>query len=52
MNNYSGCNTPIIESKTLRWAHHVARMKEDMSTFKILTCKATENRPLGRPWHR
>ena len=36
----------------LRWAGHVARMEEDMSTLKILTDKPTEKKPLGRPRHR
>ena len=33
-------------------AGHVARMKEGMSPFKILTRKPTGNRPLGRPRRR
>ena len=39
----------MIKSRRLKWAGHVARMKEDRSAFKILTCKPTEKRPLGRP---
>ena len=27
----------MIKSRKLRWAGHVARMEEGMSTFKILT---------------
>ena len=34
----------VIESRRLRWAGHVARMKEDRSTFKILTGKSTGKR--------
>ena len=37
------------KSRTLRWAGHVARMEEGMSSFKILTGKHTVKRPLGRP---
>ena len=37
----------------LRWAGHVAKMEEGMSSaFKILTGKPTGKRSLGRPWHR
>ena len=39
-------------SRRLRWGGHVARMEEGRSTFKILTCKPTVKRPLGRPRHR
>ena len=38
----------VIKSITLKWVEHVARM-ESRSDFKILTCKHTEKRPLGRP---
>ena len=36
----------------MRWAGHVARMKEGRSAFKILTGKHTGKRPLGRPRRR
>ena len=42
----------MIKSRRLRWADHVARMKESRSAFKILTCKPTGKRSLGRPRHR
>ena len=42
----------VVKSKRLRWAGHVARMEEGRSAFKILTCKPTGKRPLGRPRHR
>ena len=38
----------MIKSRRLRWAGHVARMEDGMSTLKILTGKPTEKRPLGR----
>ena len=41
----------VIKSRSLRWAGHVARMK-DRSGFKILTGKPTGKRPLGRPRRR
>ena len=38
----------MIKPRRLRWAGHVAKMKEGRSAFKILTGK----RPLGRPRSR
>ena len=34
----------VIKSRRLRWARHVARMKEGRSNFKILTGKSTGKR--------
>ena len=42
----------MIKSRRLRWAGHVARMKEGRRAFKILTSKPTGKRPLGRPRRR
>ena len=42
----------VIKSRILRWAGHVARMEEGRGALKILTCKSTGNRPLGRPMRR
>ena len=42
----------VIKSRRLRWAGHVARMKQGRSAFKISTGKPTGKRPLGRPRHR
>jgi hypothetical protein len=39
----------VIKSTRLRWEVHVNRMEEGRSAFKILTCKPTGKRPLGRP---
>ena len=36
----------------VRWAHHVARMEEGRSAFKILKGTPTGKRPLGRISHR
>ena len=41
----------VIKSRRLRWADHVAIMKEG-SAFKILRGKPTGKRPLGKPRHR
>ena len=42
----------VIKSRRLRWAMHVARMKEGRTAFKILTGKPTGKKPLGRPRRR
>ena len=34
----------MFKCSRLKWAEHLARMKESRNVFKILTCK-----PLGRP---
>ena len=36
----------MIKSRRLRWAGHVAKMKEGKSAFKILTGKPLGKRPL------
>ena len=42
----------VIKSRRMRWAGHVARMKEGRSAFKILTGKPTGKIPLARPRRR
>ena len=42
----------VIESRRFRWAGHITRMVEGRSAFKILTCKPTGKRHLGRPRQR
>ena len=44
--------TGSIQPRRLRWAGHVARMKEGRSAFKILTGKPTGKTQLGRPGRR
>ena len=44
----SPCVFRVIQSRRLRWAGYVVRMKEGRSAFKILTGKPT-GKPLGRP---
>ena len=39
----------MIKSRALRWAGHVARMKEGRSSFKIMSGKPTGKRLPGRP---
>ena len=42
----------FIKSRRLKWAGYVAGMAEGRSTFKMLTCKPTGKRSLGRPRRR
>ena len=42
----------VIKSGKLRWADHVARMREGRSAFKILTGRSKGKRPSGRPRRR
>ena len=39
----------VIKSRRLRWAGHVARIKECRSAFKFLTGKPIGKKSLGRP---
>jgi hypothetical protein len=45
---YRSSNIDLI-SRSLRWAGHVDKIELAKSAFKILTCKPTGKRPLGRP---
>jgi hypothetical protein len=38
-----------IKSRRMRWAGHVARMREERTVNKVLVGKPEEKRPLGRP---
>jgi hypothetical protein len=39
----------VVKSRRMRWAGHVARMKEDRGVHRLLVGKPEEKRPLGRP---
>ena len=39
----------VIKSRILRWAGHVARMRESRGAYRILVCKREGKRPLTRP---
>jgi hypothetical protein len=41
-----------IKSRQIRWAGHVARMREERKVYKVLVGKSEGKRPLGRPRHR
>jgi hypothetical protein len=47
---YSSLNIiRMIKSRRLRWAGHVARMREKRNPYRILVGKPEGKRPLGRP---
>jgi hypothetical protein len=42
----------IIRLRRMRWAGHVARMREKRNTHRLLVGKPEGKKPLGRPRHR
>jgi hypothetical protein len=54
----TACNLKIflyfsmIKSRRMRWAGHVARMREKRNAYRILLGKPEGRRPLGRPRRR
>jgi hypothetical protein len=42
----------VIKSRRLRWAGHVARMRETRDAYRALVGKPEGRRPLGRPRRR
>jgi hypothetical protein len=42
----------MIKSRRMRWAGHVARMKEKRNAYRILVGEPEGKRPLGRPRRR
>ena len=42
----------VVKSRRMRWAGHVARMREGRGVNRVLIGKPEGNRPLGRPRHR
>jgi hypothetical protein len=42
----------IIKSKRMRWAGHVARMREKRNVYRLLVGKPEGKRLLGRPRRR
>jgi hypothetical protein len=42
----------IIKSKRMRWAGHVARMREKKNAYRLFVGKPEGNRPLRRPRRR
>jgi hypothetical protein len=42
----------MIKSRRMRWAGHVARMREKRNAYRILVGNPEGRRPLGRPRRR
>jgi hypothetical protein len=42
----------MIKSRRMRWAEHVARMREKRNTYRLLVGKTEGRRPLGIPRRR
>jgi hypothetical protein len=41
-----------VKSRRMRWAGHIARMREERKVYKVLVVKPEGKRPLGRPRRR
>jgi len=51
--SYSSPNiVRVIKSRRMRWARHVARMREERGVYRVLVGKPEGRRPLGRPRRR
>jgi hypothetical protein len=50
------CSSPnivrVIKSRRMRWAGHVARMREGRGVYRVLVGRPEGKRPLGRPRRR
>jgi hypothetical protein len=42
----------MSKSRRMRWARHVARMRDTRNAYRILVGKPEGKRPLGRPTRR
>jgi hypothetical protein len=42
----------MIKSRKLRWAWHIAHIREKMNAYRILVGKSEGKRPLGRTRRR
>jgi len=42
----------VIKSRRMRWARHVAHMRERRGVYRVLVKKAEGKRPLGKPKRR
>jgi hypothetical protein len=42
----------VVKSRRMRWAGHVARLREERGVHRVLVGKPEGKRPLGRPRHR
>jgi hypothetical protein len=46
------CDKNRVKSRRIRWAGHVARVREERKVYKVLMGKPEGKRPLGRPRRR
>ena len=52
-NLYSSLNNVrVVKSRIMRWAGHVARMREGRGVYRVFVGKLEGKRPLGRPRRR
>jgi len=42
----------VMKSRRMRWAGHVACVREGRGVYRVLVGKPEGKRPLGRPRHR
>jgi len=42
----------VVKSRRMRWAGHVALMRQGSGLYRVLAGKPGEKRPLGRPRRR
>jgi len=49
---YSSLNIVRVIKYRMRWAGHVARMREERGVYRVLVGKPGGKRPLGRPRRR
>ena len=49
---FSSSTVRVIKSRRMRWAGHVARMREGRGVYSVLVGKHEGKRPLGRPRRR
>jgi len=42
----------VIKSRRMRWAGHVARVRDRRAAYRVLVGKREGKRPLGRTGHR
>ena len=42
----------VVKSRRMRWAWHVARMREGIGVHRVLVGKPEGKRPLGKPRRR
>jgi len=48
----SPITVPVIKSRRMRWAGHVAHKGEGRGMYRVLVRKPEGKRPMGRPRHR